>query len=84
MDLPFDGAISAFFENDAPEHIRSEIKRADKDDILSDSYPHSEEMSGKKYKREMERLAQAPVSLWFSRDAMPLARAALSDAFAKT
>lgn len=56
MDLPFDGAISAFFENDAPEHIRSEIKRADKDEILSDSYPHSEEMSGKKYNREMARL----------------------------
>ncbi len=56
MDLPFDGAISDYFENDAPDAIRNEIKRADKDDILSDSYPHSEEMGGKKYKREMERL----------------------------
>lgn len=56
MDLPFDGAISTYFENDAPDAIRKQIKRADKDDILSDSYPHSEEMGGKKYKREMERL----------------------------
>ena len=25
MDLPFDGAISAYFENDAPEAIRDAI-----------------------------------------------------------
>lgn len=56
MDLPFDGAISAYFENDASEHIRSQIKRADKDEILGESYPHSEEMGGKQYNREMEKL----------------------------
>jgi len=37
MALPFDGAISAFYENDAPKDIRKSIERADKDDILSDS-----------------------------------------------
>ena len=27
MDLPFDGAISAYFENDAPAPINKAIKR---------------------------------------------------------
>ena len=54
MDLPF--AISAYFENDAPAPINKAIKRADKDDILSDSYPHSERLGRKQYDREMDRL----------------------------
>ncbi|KAJ03413.1 polyphosphate kinase 2 [Sulfitobacter mediterraneus] len=56
MDLPFDGAISAYFENDAPEAIRNAIRRADKDDIITASYPHSERMARKVYDRQMERL----------------------------
>lgn len=56
MDLPFDGAISAYFENDAPKTIRSAIKRADKDDILSTSYPHPEEMGRKPYEKDLQKL----------------------------
>lgn len=56
MDLPFDGAISAYFENEAPDDIRKSIRRADKDEILSPQYPHSERMARKVYEREMERL----------------------------
>ncbi len=56
MTKPFDGAISAFAENEAPKEIRKTIARADKDDVLSDSYPHSERMSGKAYDKQMERL----------------------------
>ena len=56
MDLPFDGAISRFFETEAPAEIRNAIKRADKDDILNPTYPHSERMKGKSYDREMEKL----------------------------
>ncbi|WP_417724113.1 polyphosphate kinase 2 [Salipiger sp.] len=56
MTLPFDGAISAFFENDAPKDIRHAIRRADKDEILSTSYPYSEEMKKKAYEKEMEKL----------------------------
>lgn len=56
MDLPFDGAISAYFENDAPEAIRNAIRRADKDDIITASYPHSERMARKVYDRQMEKL----------------------------
>ena len=56
MDLPFDGAISAFFHNDAPDQIRQAIKGADKDDVLNDTYPYPERMGRKQYETEMEQL----------------------------
>lgn len=56
MDLPFDGAISAFFETEAPEALRKEIRRADKDDILGGTFPYSEEMSKKTYETELAKL----------------------------
>lgn len=56
MDLPFDGAISTYFETEAPAHVRDAIKRADKGEVLSHSYPHSERMARKPYDREMAAL----------------------------
>lgn len=56
MPLPFDGAISKFFEDDAPKSVRTAIEDAGKDDILDDSYPYDEEMKGKTYDKEMEDL----------------------------
>ena len=56
MTLPFDGAISSYFEHDAPKPVREAISRADKDDILDTGYPYSEEMKRKAYEKEMERL----------------------------
>lgn len=56
MELPFDGAISAYYKNDAPDDVRDAVKTADKDDILSSSYPHSNRMGRKTYEREMEGL----------------------------
>ncbi len=56
MDLPFDGAISAFFENDAPKDIRDGLRRADKDDVLTSSYPHSEKLSRKRYEKDYDKL----------------------------
>ncbi len=56
MDLPFDGAISAYFKNDAPDPVRQAILSGDSDDILSASYPHAERMGRKRYNREMARL----------------------------
>ncbi|KMK67214.1 polyphosphate kinase 2 [Puniceibacterium sp. IMCC21224] len=56
MTLPFDGAISAYYKNDAPKDVRDAIERADKDDILSNAYPYSEEVSKKTYEKEMKAL----------------------------
>ena len=56
MDLPFDGAISAYYHDDAPATIRDAIKSADKDDILSDGYPYEDRKDRKSYESEMEAL----------------------------
>ena len=56
MELPFDGAISAYFDNDAPAEIRNTIKRAEKGEILSSSYPHSERLARKVYEKELRAL----------------------------
>ncbi|MEE4188673.1 MAG: polyphosphate kinase 2 [Roseobacter sp.] len=56
MDLPFDGAISAYFEKDAPAHARDAIRRAEKGDILSTDYPHPERMARKPYERALAAL----------------------------
>src|SRR6056297_2552539 len=56
MELPFDGAISAFFENDAPREVRDAIRRADKGDVLDPSFPYSERMAKKVYEKELEHL----------------------------
>ena len=56
MELPFDGAISAFYKNDAPKDVRNAVKSAEKGDILSESYPHKSRMGRKSYDREMALL----------------------------
>lgn len=56
MQLPFDGAISGFFKNDAPDQVRNAIKRADKGDILNPTYPHPERLARKVYDKELEAL----------------------------
>lgn len=56
MDLPFDGAISAYFENDAPAHVRDAIRTAARGDILSASYPHAKRMKRKRYERDLATL----------------------------
>jgi len=56
MELPYDGAISAFFENDAPREVRDAIRRADKGDVLDPAFPYSERMAKKVYEKELEHL----------------------------
>lgn len=56
MDLPFDGAISAYFKEEAPAAVRDAIKAADKDDIIEPNYPHSERMERKPYEEQLEDL----------------------------
>ncbi|MDU8926867.1 polyphosphate kinase 2 [Alisedimentitalea sp. MJ-SS2] len=55
-DKPFDGAISAFYENDAPDVVRNAIRRADKGDILDPAFPHSEKIPRKAYEKDMAAL----------------------------
>ncbi|MEH6522702.1 polyphosphate kinase 2 [Sulfitobacter sp.] len=56
MELPFDGAISAYYKNDAPKDVRDAVKHAQKSDILSGSYPHQNSMARKSYERDMAAL----------------------------
>jgi len=56
MELPFDGAISAFYKNDATSAVREAVACADKEDILSPDYPHRSRMGRKQYEREMKLL----------------------------
>ncbi len=56
MTLPFDGAISRYFREGAPAGVRKAIEKAEKDAILTKSYPYREEMKGKAYDAQMEVL----------------------------
>ncbi len=56
MGLPFDGAISAFHEIDAPDDIRKAIEIGRTKDILSDSYPYDAAMDKGDYEEEIEAL----------------------------
>lgn len=56
MTLPFDGAISRYFENDAPDNVREAIRRADKNEILNPNFPHTELMKRKNYEAELTAL----------------------------
>ena len=63
MTLPFDGAISRFHDEDAPEEVRRAIANAGKRDILSDSYPYDSEMDKDDYEEEIEALQLELVKL---------------------
>ena len=56
MTLPFDGAITKFFESEAPSDIRDAIQSAGKKDIANPTYPYDTRMSGKDYDVEYEAL----------------------------
>ena len=65
MALPFDGAISDFFENEAPATVREAIIDAGKDDVLSETYPYDETLGRKAYETEMETLQLELVKLQY-------------------
>jgi len=56
MTKPFDGAISKFYETEAPAAIRDAIANAGKKDILDDSYPYDKAMGSKDYQSEIDDL----------------------------
>ncbi|NPD13691.1 polyphosphate kinase 2 [Xinfangfangia sp. D13-10-4-6] len=62
-DLPFDGAISRYFQKSAPKSIRQAIEKAGKDDILTPGFPYDQEMGRKDYDTAMEGLQRQLVRL---------------------
>jgi polyphosphate kinase 2 len=56
MTLPFDGAITRYFKNDAPKDVRKAIETREKDKIMSPTYPYREEMRRKDYEAHMDKL----------------------------
>ncbi|GHE01360.1 UDP-galactose-lipid carrier transferase [Defluviimonas sp. 20V17] len=56
MKLPFDGAISAFFRDEAPQAVRDAIASADKREILDPSYPYEQWLKKKDYQDHLDAL----------------------------
>jgi polyphosphate kinase 2 len=63
MSLPFDGAISRYYQSDAPEPVRKAVREGDDKDILDTSYPYDRWMKKKVYEEEMEPLQLELVKL---------------------
>lgn len=62
-DLPFDGAISRFYRDEAPKALRKAIEKAGGDVILSKSFPYKEEIKDKDYEAQMEGLQRQLVRM---------------------
>lgn len=62
-DLPFDGAITRYFQKDAPKALRKAVEKAGKDDIITPSYPYRAEMKRKDYDAAMEGLQRQLVRM---------------------
>ena len=56
MDLPFDGAISAFFQHEAPKAIRRAIEDGARRDILTDDFPYDRWMKKDDYEDRIKLL----------------------------
>jgi len=56
MQLPFNGAISAYFEDAAPNDIRNSILELGKDELLNSTYPHQHKLTRKSYEKDMAKL----------------------------
>ncbi|MDT8855985.1 polyphosphate kinase 2 [Paracoccaceae bacterium Fryx2] len=63
MPLPFDGAISHYFKEGAPNAIRKAIEDADHNDLYDPAFPYREEMRRKDYDAQMEGLQRQLVRL---------------------
>ena len=56
MSLPFDGAISRFFAEAAPDSVRRAIAEGDKKDILTDDFPYDRWMAKDDYQDRLDAL----------------------------
>jgi len=54
--LPFDGAVSRFLAEEAPEAVRDAVEEGKKRDILDDSYPYDRWLKKSDYEDELDRL----------------------------
>ncbi|OIQ37391.1 MAG: polyphosphate kinase 2 [Roseobacter sp. MedPE-SW] len=63
MKLPFDGAISRYYQTKAPKDLAKRIKGSDKDDILAKDFPYAERMGRKDYEKEIKALQVELVKL---------------------
>ncbi len=66
MELPFDGAISRYFETEAPDDVRKTIRDADGDDVYNPDFPYAEEWNKKAYEKAMDdlQIELARVQAW--------------------
>jgi polyphosphate kinase 2 len=60
---PLDGAISAYFTNDAPQHIRDQINEGGKKDILDPDYPYDTRMNKNDYEDAYDALQRELVKM---------------------
>ncbi len=56
MDLPFDGGISRYYNEDAPADIRDAIEGASNSNILNPSYPYDKRWKRRAYEDALEQL----------------------------
>jgi polyphosphate kinase 2 len=56
MSLPFDGAISKFYAEDAPNDVRDAIDEAGKNEILADDFPYDTRMDKDDYQKTLAQL----------------------------
>lgn len=62
-DLPFDGAISRYYETEAPISIRDQIASAGKKTILTPDYPYQQQWNAKEYQMSLKALQVELVKL---------------------
>jgi polyphosphate kinase 2 len=69
MSLPFDGAITRFYEKEAPDDVQEAVKEADGKTILAPPYPYDDRMDKDRYEDELEALQIELVKLqaWVKR-----------------
>ena len=56
MTLPFDGAISRFYDKEAPDDLRDRIASAGRKQIIAPDWPYPNRMKRSSYDAEMEAL----------------------------
>ena len=63
MEKPFDGGISRYFAEDAPEDVRARINAAEKGAILNPDFPYDSHWGRKSYEKALEALQIEMVKL---------------------